>query len=369
MYCIYCGKPLPEDGTPCPCRAQQQEQPQPVETDAEETGVLESEPVPVQSAEPQPVEPQPVEPQPPYVAQSPYIQPSPYVQRVNYNAPQPTPYGQPSAPFTPVITPVHGVIKAVAGSPLFLVGAILASVNVLISIIQSFMPVNVQQIVYTLMQVMPPELRHEMDFDSIFYAAASAQPRGVVSVLLSMLPGLVTSGLMLAALWITYASGRSQKSPLLKTSGLTILKVLQTISLVALCLCAFVLVVLFIIFIVIWAVEEGDAVFGILFLLLFLAMALMFAPAILYIAKIIGTLNTVKRAVDTGSVMKKASVFVAVMNFIFAGFGLLSLPGDVLFGGWLGALSGLIGAATQVVFGVCILQFNKQISALPYGGR
>ena len=413
MYCIYCGKKLADDGTPCTCRAPQPVQPLRVQPPAApqpkpiapqpEPVVPQPEPVAPQpepvvpqpepdvpQPEPDVPQPEPIAPQPPlqqqspYVVQSPYTQPSPYVQQPSPYVQQTSPYVQPDpyaqyghpyqAPVHPAvqITPVHKAIKALAGSPLFLVGAILTSLTLVLSVIQAFIPVDYIHLISNFLQFLPMELRSSIDFEEIYAELYAAQSAGTVSTLISMIPTLIVSGLGVAALWITFASGRDTKSPLLKTSGLTILKVLQIIGLVGLGLMALMVVISLVIAGVVFAMISSEvssyervmfnAVMWICISVLVIALIVL-AVMIVYSIKVIGSLNAAKKAIDTGKAVKKASMFVAIVSFIGAAIGIFNLYGDFVLTGWFSLLTGICSVGTQIVFGICIIQFNKKIGA------
>ena len=407
MYCIYCGKKLADDGTPCTCRAPQPVQPLRVQPPAApQPKPIAPQPKPI-APQPEPVAPQPeldvpqpepdvpqpepVVPQPPlqqqspYVVQSPYTQPSPYVQQPSPYVQQTSPYVQPDpyaqyghpyqAPIHPAvqITPVHKAIKALAGSPLFLVGAILTSLTLVLSVIQAFIPVDYIHLISNFLQFLPMELRSSIDFEEIYAELYAAQSAGTVSTLISMIPTLIVSGLGVAALWITFASGRDTKSPLLKTSGLTILKVLQIIGLVGLGLLALMVVISLVIAGVVFAMISSEvssyerAMFNAVMWICIsvLVIALIDLPVmIVYSLKVIGSLNAAKKSIDTGKAVKKASMFVAIVSFIGAAIGIFNLYGDFVLTGWFSLLTGICSVGTQIVFGICIIQFNKKIGAL-----
>ena len=400
MYCIYCGKKLADDGTPCTCRAPQPVQPLRVQPPAApQPKPIAPQPKPI-APQPEPVvpQPEPVAPQPepdvpqpplqqqsPYVVQSPYTQPSPYVQQPSPYVQQTSPYVQPDpyaqyghpyqAPVHPAvqITPVHKAIKALAGSPLFLVGAILTSLTLVLSVIQAFIPVDYIHLISNFLQFLPMKLRSSIDFEEIYAELYAAQSAGTVSTLISMIPTLIVSGLGVAALWITFASGRDTKSPLLKTSGLTILKVLQIIGLVGLGLMALMVVISLVIAGVVFAMISSEvssyervmfnAVMWICISVLVIALIVL-AVMIVYSIKVIGSLNAAKKAIDTGKAVKKASMFVAIVSFIGAAIGIFNLYGDFVLTGWFSLLTGICSVGTQIVFGICIIQFNKKIGAL-----
>lgn len=92
-----------------------------------------------------------------------------------------------------------------------------------------------------------------------------------------------------------------------------------------------------------------------------LALLAVIALLIVYSAKVIGSLNAAKHAVETGVFQKKASMFVAVLGFIMAGYTLIDLYGTFVFRGWLAMLSGICTAGAQIIFGICIINYNRKV--------
>ena len=107
----------------------------------------------------------------------------------------------------------------------------------------------------------------------------------------------------------------------------------------------------------------GDAVGAVMGMLAVILLALLAVIALLivYSAKVIGSLNAAKHAVETGVFQKKASMFVAVLGFIMAGYTLIDLYGTFVFRGWLAMLSGICTAGAQIIFGICIINYNRKV--------
>ena len=449
MYCIHCGRQLPEDGSPCVCGGLQpgqkpaaaapEAQPaapasaaQPVQTAPVQTTppaapavapapaekpapVPPVQSAPVQTAPPAvpaaapapaekpapvpPVQPAPVQATPPAApaaapapaekpapvppvqtapAQAaPPVQPYTYPQRPQQNPypPQAAPYVQnpyvrpPVTPYAPAqpqarpLTSVHKALKALASSPLFLIGTIFVSLGFLLSIISAFLPTD-----YTwIFSMLPQEAYYALELDDLQYQLFMLQRGSMLSNFLMMLPGLILSALSVAALWITFASGKNHSDPYLKTSGFSILKVLQILGIVGYALLALLLVILLVIVLVAAASVSGSyagdavgAVMGMLAVIL-LALLAVIALLIVYSAKVIGSLNAAKHAVETGVFQKKASMFVAVLGFIMAGYTLIDLYGTFVFRGWLAMLSGICTAGAQIIFGICIINYNRKV--------
>lgn len=415
MYCIHCGRQLPEDGSPCVCGGLQpgqtpaaaapEAQPaapapaaQPVQTAPVQTTppaapavapAPAEKPAPVPPVQSAPVQtaptaapaaaPAPAEkpaPVPP-VQTAPPAQPYTYPQRPQQNPypPQAAPYVQnpyvrpPVTPYAPAqpqarpLTSVHKALKALASSPLFLIGTIFVSLGFLLSIISAFLPTD-----YTwIFSMLPQEAYYALELDDLQYQLFMLQRGSMLSNFLMMLPGLILSALSVAALWITFASGKNHSDPYLKTSGFSILKVLQILGIVGYALLALLLVILLVIVLVAAASVSGSyagdavgAVMGMLAVIL-LALLAVIALLIVYSAKVIGSLNAAKHAVETGVFQKKASMFVAVIGFIMAGYTLIDLYGTFVFRGWLAMLSGICTAGAQIVFGICIINYNRKV--------
>ena len=412
MYCIHCGRKLPEDGSVCACGNLQPGQNVPAEPQAaapveapapaisaaqpaEQPAVAEPQaaapveaPAPAISAA-QPAE-QPAVAEPP--AEAPVISAAQPAQAPAY-AQQPAPYGQPytdtyqpqnpyaqpyvqnpyapraAYPYQPAqqarpFAAACAAVKSLAASPLFLIGTIFVSLGFLLSLISAFIPVNYAR----LFSMLPPEVYYALDFSDLQYQLYMLQDGSVLTAFLFQLPGLILSALAVAGLWMTFASGKSGSSPTLKTSGLTILKVLQVFSVVGYAVLALLLVILLVIVLVTAVSASGvydfvGAAMATLAVIL-LALLAVIALLIVYSAKVIGSINAAKAAAAGSAMLKKASMFVAVLGFLMAGYALIDLYGTVVFSGWLAALRNACTAGAQIVFGICIIQFNKRVASL-----
>ena len=149
MYCTNCGRKLPEDGSPCICGAQ--------------NGNFNTQPTQNFQTPPQ------------HYAQPPVQYP---VQR----------------PVLPV-TPVHGVLKSFFASPLFLITAILFSVNLLFQIIASLFPQDPAYIVNQIYSNLPYEMQFIISPGDLYSALSDAQSGTTIGTVIGM---LITGGLMAA---------------------------------------------------------------------------------------------------------------------------------------------------------------------------
>ena len=391
MYCIHCGRKLPEDGSVCACGNLQPGQNVPAEPQA--AAPVEA-PAPAISAAQPAEQPAVAEPQAaaPVEAPAPVISAAQPAQAPAY-AQQPAPYGQPytdtyqpqnpyaqpyvqnpyapraAYPYQPAqqarpFAAACAAVKSLAASPLFLIGTIFVSLGFLLSLISAFIPVNYAR----LFSMLPPEVYYALDFSDLQYQLYMLQDGSVLTAFLFQLPGLILSALAVAGLWMTFASGKSGSSPTLKTSGLTILKVLQVFSVVGYAVLALLLVILLVIVLVTAVSASGvydfvGAAMATLAVIL-LALLAVIALLIVYSAKVIGSINAAKAAAAGSAMLKKASMFVAVLGFLMAGYALIDLYGTVVFSGWLAALRNACTAGAQIVFGICIIQFNKRVASL-----
>ena len=165
MYCIHCGRKLPEDGSVCACGNLQPGQnvpaePQaaaPVEVPAPAISAAQPAQAPAYAQQPAPYG-QPYtdtyQPQNPYA--QPYVQ-NPYAPRAAY------PY-QPAQQARPFAT-ACAAVKSLAASPLFLIGTIFVSLGFLLSLISAFIPVNYAR----LFSMLPPEVYYALDFSDLQY--------------------------------------------------------------------------------------------------------------------------------------------------------------------------------------------------------
>ena len=391
MYCIHCGRKLPEDGSVCACGNLQPGQNVPAEPQA--AAPVEA-PAPAISAAQPAEQPAVAEPQAaaPVEAPAPVISAAQPAQTPTY-AQQPAPYGQPytdtyqpqnpyaqpyvqnpyapraAYPYQPAqqarpFAAACAAVKSLAASPLFLIGTFFVSLGFLLSLISAFIPVNYAR----LFSMLPPEVYYALDFSDLQYQLYMLQDGSVLTAFLFQLPGLILSALAVAGLWMTFASGKSGSSPTLKTSGLTILKVLQVFSVVGYAVLALLLVILLVIVLVTAVSASGvydfiGAAMATLAVIL-LALLAVIALLIVYSAKVIGSINAAKAAAAGSAMLKKASMFVAVFGFLMAGYALIDLYGTVVFSGWLSALRNACTAGAQIVFGICIIQFNKRVASL-----
>lgn len=165
-----------------------------------------------------------------------------------------------------------------------------------------------------------------------------------------------------------FVSAINRNSDGMKTSGLTMIKVINIIRLVCICVCLGIVEIIFIIAMVqsskgysalndisSTAGSIASAGIGVLLVLDLLIVA-GFVIAILYYAKIIKSINTVKETITSGIMSNKVSSYVAILTFILAGFTLISV---FFAGSALSVLSTLCSVVSMVCFGILIFKYRN----------
>ncbi len=253
-------------------------------------------------------------------------------------------------------------IKKLGSSPLFLILTILFSVSILVSILSSVFGTN--QITALILNVMYEMGVPSSDLNEVAMVMGSGV--NVFSIISSIL-GSIPSILIAIGLWMCYSAASNKRSPIFKTSGLTMIKVIEIINLVLTCIAAlFSLIVLIIALISVFIMAggmgfEGEAALSMgIMVLLFLLIAAIITFSIVFQAKIISTLSNVANSARTNTYIGNASAFVAVILFIYAIMPLLTGIFTIIFVPLLG-ITGLIGAVCNILAGILIFQYRGAV--------
>ncbi|MCL2772400.1 MAG: zinc ribbon domain-containing protein [Oscillospiraceae bacterium] len=153
----------------------------------------------------------------------------------------------------------------------------------------------------------------------------------IVGLIFFAIPVLIGVGLL-----FTYLLSKDKSQTGIKTTGLSIIKVVVTIQLVFFCVVIGIGLLILLIGIIASAVSSyngAGTVAMIVFLSLFVIIILggIAAFVIIYYAKILSTIKTVVATARTGNTGKKVSVFVPVVNIIGAAGTLFSLVMSLIF--------------------------------------
>ena len=148
-------------------------------------------------------------------------------------APQPQPQPQPlyqAPPFSAPASNETGLnqpileLKRTATSAPFIIGAILFTISAILSIITSIVA---SPMFYELIQDFLYSQRINVSLVSLNTASS------VISAVISSIPTL----LVILGLWLTVGAGGNKNNDRMSTAGLTIIKVIQIISLIGVCIC------------------------------------------------------------------------------------------------------------------------------------
>lgn len=177
----------------------------------------------------------------------------------------------------------------------------------------------------------------------------------VASVIISNIPSI----LVVIGLWLMYTEARGQENRL---TGIGLIKGVTVFYLVAVSIIAGIILLLGLIIIVPVMTAEPMAA-GIIIAVLVLFAGIM-ALMIVFYAKTLCLLNTVRNTIVTGQPSDRISVFVAVMCFIIGApmcmsvFSVITDP--------LSSLVSILMGASQVMFGMFILKYRTMMRDLLY---
>lgn len=250
--------------------------------------------------------------------------------------------------------PVLNAVKKVASSPLFLVAVIVYSLQILLTLINSTtIGARLEMFLYNLLDRFGGNAPYE------FYEAVDSISRiGDIPYVLFTVVGLIPTILICIGLWITYSSARNRLSDGMKTSGLTMIKVITIIQLVFSCISLALTEILLMLLVVGVAAEElynAGVIIAILAFVVIISVAA-YVLEIIYLAKIIKSINTAKNTITTALPSDKVSTFVAVWAFISAAGKLFGLASNFL-----------LSAATMtslICFGILIFKYKSAMRAV-----
>jgi len=252
-------------------------------------------------------------------------------------------------------------LKTAGSSPLFLTAVVLYTGFVCIQMTQIFNA--------SLLGIIEGILLDGGDLSSV---AAGTPFEGIIagvvmafSLGLSLLPVLLGVGM-----WVFYFASRDIQSR--STSGLTMIKVVIIIQY------SFIILIMALAFALMALVGSAlsslssastyasDSLMANLSLLVILiTAAVMLASVILlvfYLIGIVKTINIAIRALKTGVLSGKVSQFVIVMNYIAAGFTVITALTELGDEALLSALGSLLSAAVLVTISICLGSFKRQMA-------
>ena len=168
--------------------------------------------------------------------------------------------------------------------------------------------------------------------------------------------------LMSVGIWMLFLSAKNETNDTLNPSGLTFVKVSTIISIV--CLILTTLFVEFIFFILAWAFKGiADDLSSVVVTLMVMFAVFMVFPIFMYI-KVVTTVNTMKRTIQTQVPSYKVSVFVAVMSIVSGAGQIISLLNSISL---FSVLSTVSMAVACIGFGVFLFRYRKEMQMLMAG--
>lgn len=252
--------------------------------------------------------------------------------------------------------PAINILKNLGTSPVFLFAVIAFTVSLIFSVFALFQTASsVTDLVYQF------SYQFDISFDYSQYLD-NIESLSYASIIIGMIPKIVA----VVGLWLIFAAAAEKQSGgRMATVGLTIMKVLQIISLVLISIFA-ALFLAVIAYIIVQLSAASRYIYDYRYSLIIVITTTVFVCAIfalyiVYIAKVITTINTAKKVAVTGIANNKVSIFVAVFNFITAGLSLLALVNAYSFYNIIAVLGEI---ASLIFFGVVIFNYKSAMTPL-----
>lgn len=240
------------------------------------------------------------------------------------------------------------VLKKICSSPVALVAVIAYTAAALFSFINS---INGSSGILGYIYQFASMMDMEEIIGDLYYAVRSTS---IISAVIGMIPTI----LIAIGLWMTYASAANHQYVGMKTSGLTLIKVILIISLVFICITLAAVEIIALIAVI----NLADSYYGSSMVAslvgVMVGVAIAMALLILFYAKSIKSINTISMTAHTGNPSDKVSAYVAVMAFIMGGFTLLSVFSNFYI---FALLSNLCSATSSITFGVFLFSYRGQM--------
>lgn len=292
--------------------------------------------------------------------------PPPQSSGVGYRSPTPAEIGQ---------SPASQLVRKLGTSGAFLTGVILTTIAFLINLL-----VNGRNVGIAARQM------------SLYSGSEFADTlAGYIAVVIG---SLIFSAICVLLLWLIFGAAANKRSPRMGTGALTTFKVFYIIALVLFCI--FLALVILGVVLVLAVGDRMDldeflaelvAYFNgllsqygmqqlpsihqingtVFFAVLFGAAAVCIIFGIIFIAKILKTINTAKRVVRTGRPDDRVSTLAAVLIILCAGCSVFSAVGTMVStgaGSLLTGVAALLGAVASICFAVVIFKFRSGMRRL-----
>lgn len=196
-----------------------------------------------------------------------------------------------------------------------------------------------------------------MSLDSFTSGLRGAALGGAI---LTQLPNILVA----VGIWLVFATAFDKSGQPMKTTGLTMIKVVKIIQLVGICLGILLLEIG--IGILASSIAKYDDSAWPYFIGIMIGVLLGAAVGILFFVKIIQTINTIANSIRTQRQSNKVSVYVAVMCMIAGVWQAFTLVFNL--GNLFGMLSLLGSATASIVFSIFLFKYRSDMGMALAGG-
>ena len=271
-------------------------------------------------------------------------------------------------PQIPAQNPNVQAVKRSAGSVLFLLATVTYTANLILSLVNLLTQFVPGSVFYSAMRnaaMLEPDIAPMIP---------AIQSMVMIFAIAFLVPTLLAS----IGFWSFYASAKNRMRPVVSTGGLSLVQAVIIIRLVGVSLLVLLLGVLLLPLSFVISEYSSEFYYSssyytpydmsaaiIIGVLVLLLVFLIFY--IIYYAKALGTIASVKAASNGSYPAKPVSMFVIVMNFIIAGFSMISLISSLFTDFSLMSLaSSLFNIAFLVLLSLALLQFRREMQNQAY---
>ncbi len=285
-----------------------------------------------------------------------------------YEAPAQPAYSAPAYQAADNVNPVLKILRSIGSSGAFLTASIVYTASILFSLISTIVGTSAVKVTIN--------LPGGYDYSDLYRTTSSA---AIVGAIVAMIPAI----LIAVGIWMVYSTSIKKGNTPFGTAGLTMIKVIVIIALVGICIAA-VLVLIALLFVGVRGsdlsglINEALAEQGLYggyyygnigamatgaVIAAFIFLAGVMTLVIFFFAKLLKTINTVKRSANTLIPSDRVSPFVAVMLFIAGGFVGIAALASLASGLILAGISSALSSVVYFIFGVLIFKYRNQMRA------
>ena len=250
-------------------------------------------------------------------------------------------------------------VKQTGGSIVFLLATITYTLLVLLKLISAFVPNPAfSQLMYSLAQ---------LDYE-LYDMIPTINSVSSISTLIAMIP----SFLACIGFWLVFSASKNQKNPLMSTAGVSMV---QAVLIIRLILLSLVVVLVAIVMVPLsialsemmsyYSYSSGDgSIAAIVVIVVCVLLILISVLAIIYYAKAIGTASRIKKAASGILPLKKISMYVIVLNFMYVVIAVLALFISLASFSLLSFLGGILEIAFYILISIALIQLRSKLSQI-----